>query len=199
MSAWWGASQTFASSLGITSAFGYLIGLGDRHLDNLLIDFTTGRLIHIDFNVCFDEGRSLRVPELVPFRFTRILRHPLGPLCDPSSISSGGGGTFGANFLETLSTCKCIQELFRIQLQSFEIDPLTDWMRSTAKGPTWSSFDLTYFAAYRGGCLSDSADALSPSGLEDVSKRRRVFERLLVELQRSVGEFSTALCTILPF
>nr|CDS19157.1 serine:threonine protein kinase SMG1 [Echinococcus granulosus] len=187
MSAWWRASQTFASSLGITSAFGYLIGLGDRHLDNLLIDLTTGTLIHIDFNVCFDEGRSLRVPELVPFRFTRILRHPLGPLCDPSSISSGGGGTFGANFLETLSTCASIQELFLIQLQSFAIDPLTDWMRATAKGPAWSTFDLTYFAAYRGGCLSTSADTLSSSGREPITKRRRVFERLLVELQRSSG------------
>ncbi|KAL5969350.1 Serine/threonine-protein kinase SMG1 [Taenia solium] len=187
MSAWWQASQTFASSLGITSAFGYLIGLGDRHLDNLLIDLTTGTLIHIDFNVCFDEGRSLRVPELVPFRFTRILRHPLGPLCDPSSISSGGGGTFGANFLETLSTCASIQELFRIQLQSFAIDPLTDWMRATAKGPAWSTFDLTYFAAYRGGCLSTSADTLSSGEREPITKRRRVFERLLVELQRSVG------------
>ncbi|VDM32073.1 unnamed protein product [Hydatigera taeniaeformis] len=187
MSAWWQASQTFASSLGITSAFGYLIGLGDRHLDNLLIDLTTGTLIHIDFNVCFDEGRSLRVPELVPFRFTRILRHPLGPLCDPSSIASGGGGTFGANFLETLSTCASIQELFRIQLQSFAIDPLTDWMRATTKGPAWSTFDLTYFAAYRGGCLSTSADALSPGDREPITKRRRVFERLSVELQRSAG------------
>lgn len=188
MSAWWQASQTFASSLGITSAFGYLIGLGDRHLDNLLIDLTTGTLIHIDFNVCFDEGRSLRVPELVPFRFTRILRHPLGPLCDPSSISSGGGGTFGANFLETLCTCASIQELFRIQLQSFAIDPLTDWMRAAAKGPAWSTFDLTYFAAYRGGCLSTSADTLSSGDREPITKRRRVFERLLVELQRSVGK-----------
>ncbi len=101
MSAWWRTSQTFARSLGLTSAFGYLIGLGDRHLDNLLIDLTTGRLIHIDFNVCFDEGRTLRVPELVPFRFTRILRHPLGPLFDISP-----GGAFTESLQSTLTKCR---------------------------------------------------------------------------------------------
>lgn len=36
-------------------------------------------MVHIDFNVCFDKGKRLRVPESVPFRFTRILRQPLGP------------------------------------------------------------------------------------------------------------------------
>uniref|UniRef100_A0A5K3FKM1 Non-specific serine/threonine protein kinase n=1 Tax=Mesocestoides corti TaxID=53468 RepID=A0A5K3FKM1_MESCO len=188
MSAWWRASQTFASSLGLTSAFGYLIGLGDRHLDNLLIDLSTGRLIHIDFNVCFDEGRSLRVPELVPFRLTRILRHPLGPFCDLPALTSGKGGTFGASFLETLKLCRSIRELFRVQLQSFEIDPLMDWMRAAAKGQqTWSTFDLTYLAAYRGGCLAGSADKLPPHKRELVTKKWRVHERMCAELHRAVG------------
>ena len=37
-----------------------------------------GDVVHIDFNVCFDKGQRLRVPESVPFRLTRILRQPLG-------------------------------------------------------------------------------------------------------------------------
>lgn len=35
---------------------GYIIGLGDRHLDNVLIDMTTGEVVHIDYNVCFEKG-----------------------------------------------------------------------------------------------------------------------------------------------
>lgn len=39
-----------------------------RHLDNILLDTTSCELVHIDFNVCFEKGLRLRVPEIVPFR-----------------------------------------------------------------------------------------------------------------------------------
>lgn len=53
---------------------GWLLGLGDRHLDNILLDSSTGELVHIDFNVVFDQGLRLRVPEIVPFRLTQMLK-----------------------------------------------------------------------------------------------------------------------------
>jgi len=34
--------------------------------------------VHIDYNVCFEKGRSLRVPERVPFRMTQNLETALG-------------------------------------------------------------------------------------------------------------------------
>lgn len=40
------------------SMVGYIIGLGDRHLDNVLIDMTTGEVVHIDYNVCFEKGMA---------------------------------------------------------------------------------------------------------------------------------------------
>lgn len=57
---------------------GYIIGLGDRHLDNVLIDLQTGDVVHIDYNVCFEKGKTLRVPEKVPFRLTPNIREALG-------------------------------------------------------------------------------------------------------------------------
>jgi len=57
---------------------GYIIGLGDRHLDNLLVDFSTGQVVHVDYNVCFEKGHSLRVPERVPFRMTQNIESALG-------------------------------------------------------------------------------------------------------------------------
>ncbi len=58
---------------------GYLIGLGDRHLGNILLEGSSGGVVHIDFNIIFDMGRRMRIPELVPFRLTQIflVRSPL--------------------------------------------------------------------------------------------------------------------------
>ena len=36
---------------------GYLLGLGDRHLDNMLIDFSSGHVVHVDFS--FVDSSSL--------------------------------------------------------------------------------------------------------------------------------------------
>lgn len=38
----------------------------------------TGEILHIDYNVCFEKGKSLRVPEKVPFRMTANLQEALG-------------------------------------------------------------------------------------------------------------------------
>ena len=53
---------------------GYLIGLGDRHLANMLIVRSTAEIVHIDYNVVFEQGRKLEIPELVPFRLTHIIQ-----------------------------------------------------------------------------------------------------------------------------
>ena len=53
---------------------GHVLGLGDRHLDNMLLDLSSGEVVHIDFNLSFSKGTALRVPEVVPFRLTQLLR-----------------------------------------------------------------------------------------------------------------------------
>eukprot|EP00913_Durusdinium_trenchii_P029238 g27407.t1 len=50
---------------------GYLVGLGDRHLENILIDTESGRLVHVDFDCLFNKGMLLERPEMVPFRLTQ--------------------------------------------------------------------------------------------------------------------------------
>ena len=42
---------------------GYVAGIGDRHVGNILIDMESGELVHIDHGVAFDQGRV---------RFTRF-------------------------------------------------------------------------------------------------------------------------------
>ena len=53
---------------------GYLMGLGDRHLDNILLDRVSAEVVHIDYNIVFERGRRLPVPEIVPFRLTQTFQ-----------------------------------------------------------------------------------------------------------------------------
>lgn len=48
-----------------------LKGIGDRHAQNILVDTVTAELVHIDFGIVFEQGKTLTTPETVPFRLTR--------------------------------------------------------------------------------------------------------------------------------
>lgn len=46
---WLERRTTYTRSLGLNSMVGYILGLGDRHPSNLLLDQITGKMVHIDF------------------------------------------------------------------------------------------------------------------------------------------------------
>lgn len=75
---YWMKTQRFIHSCATMSIIGYIIGLGDRHPENILLDYNTGEVIHIDYNICFELGKTLTVPEKVPFRLTHDIIHALG-------------------------------------------------------------------------------------------------------------------------
>lgn len=47
-----------------------IIGIEDQHLNNILLDYKTGEIIHIDLGYAFDQSKSLPIKETVPFRLT---------------------------------------------------------------------------------------------------------------------------------
>lgn len=75
---WFERRLRYSRSLAASSIVGYVVGLGDRHLLNILLDEQSADVIHIDLGVAFDQGRSLPVPETVPFRLTRDMVDGLG-------------------------------------------------------------------------------------------------------------------------
>ena len=118
-SEWWIIQQSYCRSLAVMSITGYIIGLGDRHLDNILLDFATGEIIHVDYNVCFENGIKLRVPEMVPFRLTQNFRRALGP----SDIE----GNFKISCKKTMITYIKEKEILLNLLRTFVNDPLVNW------------------------------------------------------------------------
>ncbi|KDO22586.1 hypothetical protein SPRG_12566 [Saprolegnia parasitica CBS 223.65] len=72
--------STFQGTLAAFNGASYILGIGDRHLDNFLLDTTNGSVIGIDFGISFGAGASLLpVPELIPFRFTRQMEGVSAP------------------------------------------------------------------------------------------------------------------------
>lgn len=63
-STWYTARQAYTRTAAVMSMVGFILGLGDRHCENILIDATTGEVFHVDFNILFDKGENLGVPEV---------------------------------------------------------------------------------------------------------------------------------------
>ncbi|CAF0981896.1 unnamed protein product [Adineta ricciae] len=116
---WYKNVQNYGRSLAVTSMIGYMIGLGDRHLDNVLVDLKSGQIIHIDYNICFEKGKKLRVPEKVPYRLTQNLQNALG--------IAGLDGVFSLSSENVLGILRNGKEILLNLLESFIYDPLIDW------------------------------------------------------------------------
>ena len=75
---WFNGRNTYARSYAVMAMVGHILGLGDRHCENILLDIQTGKVLHVDFDCLFEKGKRLPVPEIVPFRLTQNLLDAFG-------------------------------------------------------------------------------------------------------------------------
>jgi serine/threonine-protein kinase ATR len=104
---------------------GHVVGLGDRHGENILFDSTTGDAVHVDFSCLFDKGLELELPERVPFRLTQNLVDGLGV--------SGYEGVFMRVCEITLTVLRSHREALMSVLETFVHDPLVEWTKSSSR------------------------------------------------------------------
>jgi ataxia telangiectasia mutated family protein len=60
---WYERRLAYTRSVAVNSIVGYIIGLGDRHSSNILMDQASAEMIHIDLGVAFEQGKCLKTPE----------------------------------------------------------------------------------------------------------------------------------------
>ncbi|KAK3987423.1 hypothetical protein QBC44DRAFT_351810 [Cladorrhinum sp. PSN332] len=77
-SAWFAARLKYTRSCAVMSMVGTILGLGDRHGENVLLEEGNGGIFHVDFNCLFDKGLTFAQPECVPFRLTHNMQNAMG-------------------------------------------------------------------------------------------------------------------------
>jgi serine/threonine-protein kinase ATR len=120
--AWYEARKRFIVSIAAWSAIGHVIGLGDRHSENILIDQTSGECVHVDFDCILDKGLYLPKPEVVPFRLTQNIIDVLGP--------TGTDGLFAQSLGVAMQTLRKNRDTLLSVLEPFVKDPVINWKKT---------------------------------------------------------------------
>ncbi|KAL9656450.1 hypothetical protein ABK040_005215 [Willaertia magna] len=125
---WFQCRQSYIRTAAVWSMIGQIVGLGDRHCENILIDGITGDTVHVDLAMLFETAKKLSVPEKVPFRLTRNMVDAMGV--------TGVEGVFRQSCEATLATCRKNKDTLMNVLETFIHDPLVDWRENKSKTTT---------------------------------------------------------------
>ncbi|RKP06910.1 kinase-like domain-containing protein, partial [Thamnocephalis sphaerospora] len=125
---WLERRTNYTRSLAVMSMVGYILGLGDRHPSNLMLERYTGKVVHIDFGDCFEVAMHReKFPERIPFRLTRMLVNAMEV--------SGIEGNFRTTCENVMRVLRENKESLMAVLEAFVYDPLINWRLMTNPSP----------------------------------------------------------------
>jgi FKBP12-rapamycin complex-associated protein len=202
---WLDRRTNYIRSLAAMSMVGYILGLGDRHPCNLMLDRTTGKIIHIDFGDCF-EVACLRekFPEKVPFRLTRMLINAMEV--------SGIEGSFRRTCENVLRVLRENKESVLAVLEAFIHDPLISWrLLNTDNDQLSLDLDVGFYNdsgemenqkkgnkvmssfSAQGSAVEEDSDSLNESALHAMNRVKekltgRDFEGETLDIQKQVSK-----------
>ncbi|CAL4086221.1 unnamed protein product, partial [Meganyctiphanes norvegica] len=117
---WFDRRTNYTRSLAVMSMVGYVLGLGDRHPSNLMLDQQSGKIIHIDFGDCFEVAITReKFPEKIPFRLTRMLINAMEV--------TGIDGTYRMTCESVMALLRRNKDSLMAMLEAFVYDPLLNW------------------------------------------------------------------------
>ncbi|KAK7066611.1 hypothetical protein SK128_024144 [Halocaridina rubra] len=119
---WYKRRLNYTRSVATNSMVGYILGLGDRHVENILLDKGTAEVIHIDLGIAFELGKCLPTPETVPFRLTQDVVDGIGVM--------GIEGPFRQSCEATLQVLRMSSEVLITIVEVLRHDPLYQWTLS---------------------------------------------------------------------
>ncbi|KAG4443512.1 hypothetical protein IFR05_000985 [Cadophora sp. M221] len=124
-STWFAARLRYTRSCAVMSMVGTILGLGDRHGENILFEEGNGGTFHVDFNCLFDKGLTFVKPERVPFRLTHNMIDAMGMY--------GYEGPFRKSSELTLKLLRQHEETLMTILEAFVYDPTLDLLARDPK------------------------------------------------------------------
>uniref|UniRef100_A0A3P8W2M6 DNA-dependent protein kinase catalytic subunit n=1 Tax=Cynoglossus semilaevis TaxID=244447 RepID=A0A3P8W2M6_CYNSE len=125
----------FISSHALLCVSHWILGIGDRHLLNFMINMETGGMIGIDFGHAFGSATQfLPVPELMPFRLTGQFVNLMRPLSESGLVQSV--------MVHSLRAFRAEPDLLLNTMDVFVKEPSLDWknfeLKQLKKGGTWT-------------------------------------------------------------
>ncbi|PWN18138.1 hypothetical protein BCV69DRAFT_274423 [Microstroma glucosiphilum] len=117
--AWLKARLSYARTCAVMSMVGFVLGLGDRHGENILFDSVSGDTVHVDLNCLFEKGYTFEIPEQVPFRLTRNMIDAMGV--------TGYEGVFRRAAELTMGILRSNKDSLMSVLEAMVHDPLVEW------------------------------------------------------------------------
>ncbi|XP_066917109.1 serine/threonine-protein kinase mTOR-like, partial [Clytia hemisphaerica] len=117
---WYDRRLNYTRSLAVMSMVGYVLGLGDRHPSNLMLDRMSGKILHIDFGDCFEVAMTReKFPEKIPFRLTRMLTNAMEV--------TGIDGNYRMTCESVMRVLRENKDSLMAVLEAFVYDPLLNW------------------------------------------------------------------------
>ncbi|KAJ3223764.1 hypothetical protein HK099_000720 [Clydaea vesicula] len=168
----------YTRSVATSSMIGYIVGLGDRHAQNILVDKSSAEVVHIDLGIAFDQGKLLLTPEQVPFRLTRDIVDGFG--------IQGLEGAFRKCCEETLRVLSAESFILTTILDVFRYDPLYQWTLSPlrAQKQEHDLFDIELDEDLSGN--DKLKKTVGKSSIPNSSEGNKEAERALVSLKRKL-------------
>nr|XP_050866588.1 DNA-dependent protein kinase catalytic subunit-like isoform X1 [Vespula vulgaris] len=116
--------RNFITSYATMCVVHWILGIGDRHLSNILISIGSGKCLGVDFDQAFDAGIDSMIPQLMPFRLTPQILGLLKPFTEKD--------LFGATMIHVLKALQCDKSTILACLDVFIHEPL-NWTESINK------------------------------------------------------------------
>ena len=127
---WISRRVEYTATLAIGSIAGYILGLGERQPDNILIKRDSARIVHVNFRQIFESANEwISENDCMPFRLTRMMTNAL-ELSNPD-------GSFRKCCEQILTLFKQNREDILSLLDVFIYDPLLQW--KTQSSPFYTS------------------------------------------------------------
>jgi len=175
---WFERRLSYTRGVATSSIVGYVVGLGDRHVQNILVDCNTAELVHIDLGVAFEQGKFLPTPETVPFRLTRDLVDGMG--------LTGVEGVYRRCCEKTMEVMRTSQESLMTVVEVLLYDPLSSWTLSPEKRKALqqkAEEDDVPSASAVGDCLDSTLGTENLAVEDNVNKMAK---RMLLRLKQKL-------------